>query len=127
MNMCVIDRISMEYFFYVVRVMINQHQLICLMLHQGKTINLTNGIQFFEVCVSLGRNELINPVPAGSPYIYRADSRFVPSQWETTLLCNDVSHWLGASLESTLHMHKQFQEDIGDLFYQGSQLEARFS
>ena len=32
----------------------------------------------------------------------RADSRFVPSQWETTLLCNDVSHWLGASLESTL-------------------------
>ena len=32
----------------------------------------------------------------------RADSRFVPSQWETVLLCNDVSHWLGASLESTL-------------------------
>ena len=27
----------------------------------------------------------------------RADSRFAPSQWETTLLCNDVSHWLGAS------------------------------
>ena len=34
--------------------------------------------------------------------ISRADSRFAPSQWETTLLCNDVSHWLGASLESTL-------------------------
>ena len=28
---------------------------------------------------------------------YRADSRFAPSQWETALLCNDVSHWLGAS------------------------------
>ena len=27
----------------------------------------------------------------------RADSRFAPSQWETALLCNDVSHWLGAS------------------------------
>ena len=26
----------------------------------------------------------------------RADSRFAPSQWETALLCKDVSHWLGA-------------------------------
>ena len=32
----------------------------------------------------------------------RPDSRFAPSQWETALLCNDVSHWLGASLESAL-------------------------
>ena len=28
---------------------------------------------------------------------YRADFRFAASQWETALLCNDVSHWLGAS------------------------------
>ena len=34
----------------------------------------------------------------------RADSRFVPSQWETALLCNDVSHWLGTSLESDVEM-----------------------
>ena len=34
----------------------------------------------------------------------RADSMFVPSQWETALLCNDVSHWLGASLESALNV-----------------------
>ena len=32
----------------------------------------------------------------------RVDSRFVPSQWEMALLCNDVSHWLGAHLESAL-------------------------
>ena len=32
----------------------------------------------------------------------RADSRFAPSQWETALLCSDVFHWLGASLESAL-------------------------
>ena len=32
----------------------------------------------------------------------RADSRFQPSQWETTLLCNNVSHWLGVGLESAL-------------------------
>ena len=30
-----------------------------------------------------------------------ADSRFAPSQWETTLLCNDVSRRLGARLESS--------------------------
>ena len=34
---------------------------------------------------------------------YRADSRVAPIQWETALLCNDVSHWLGASLESALN------------------------
>ena len=28
----------------------------------------------------------------------------MPSQWETALLCNDISHWLGASLESALHI-----------------------
>ena len=30
------------------------------------------------------------------------DYRFAPSQWETALFCNDVSHWMGASLESAL-------------------------
>ena len=34
----------------------------------------------------------------------RTDQRFAPSEWETVLLCNDVSHWLGARLESTLNM-----------------------
>ena len=37
-----------------------------------------------------------------SASVYRADCRFAPSQWETALLCNDVSHWLGARLESAL-------------------------
>ena len=32
----------------------------------------------------------------------RADSRFAPSQWETALLCNDVSHWLEVNIESDL-------------------------
>ena len=34
---------------------------------------------------------------------YRAGYRFAPSQWETALLCKDVSHWLSANLESTLY------------------------
>ena len=33
-------------------------------------------------------------VRATVPY-HRSESRFAPSQWETALLCNDVSHWLG--------------------------------
>ena len=32
--------------------------------------------------------------------VYRADSRFAPSQWEMSLQSNAVSHWLGANLES---------------------------
>ena len=28
-----------------------------------------------------------------------SNSMFNPSQWETALLCNEVSHWLGAKLE----------------------------
>ena len=39
---------------------------------------------------------------------YRADSRFAPIQWEMALLCNNVSHWLGANLESAL------EYNIGD-------------
>ena len=35
---------------------------------------------------------------------FRADSRLAPSQWETLLQCNTVSHWLGANLESTLYL-----------------------
>ena len=34
--------------------------------------------------------------------IFRADSRFALSQWDMALICNDVSHWLGTSLESAL-------------------------
>ena len=39
---------------------------------------------------------------------FRADSRFAPSQWETALLCNDVSHWLGARLASALYLCSWF-------------------
>ena len=36
--------------------------------------------------------------------LVRAGSMFALSQWKTALLCNDVSHWLGACLESALVM-----------------------
>ena len=31
--------------------------------------------------------------------VLRADSRFAPGQWEIALLCNDIFHWLDATLE----------------------------
>ena len=44
-----------------------------------------------------------------------AHSRFVPSQWETSLQSNAVSHWLGANLESGLQvqsLHCVFRKPI---------------
>ena len=38
-----------------------------------------------------------------STYIHRADSRLVPSQWETSLQSNAANHWLGTNLKSALH------------------------
>ena len=42
--------------------------------------------------------------------ISRTGCRFALNQWGTALLCNDISHWLGANLESALiicsmHIH----------------------
>ena len=41
----------------------------------------------------------------------RADSRLAPSQWETLLQSNAVSHWLGAKLESALPTHMTGYQD----------------
>ena len=46
----------------------------------------------------------------------RVDSSFAPCQWETALLCNDVSHWLGASLESTLVQYNMISYIIAPLW-----------
>ena len=47
---------------------------------------------------SFGRGFLRQPFVIS----YRADSSFLPNQWETSLQCNAVSHWLGKKLESAL-------------------------
>ena len=46
---------------------------------------------------------------------HRAASRFAPSQWETSLQSNAVSHCLGANLESALH----HITDNNDLLWHG--------
>ena len=42
---------------------------------------------------------------ATTPHAYSnsLNSRLAPNQWETSLPSNDVSHWLGANLESALY------------------------
>ena len=47
---------------------------------------------------------------------FRADFRFVPSQWEMALLCNDTSHWLGASLDSALALIAELIYHCGQQF-----------
>ena len=48
------------------------------------------------------KTNLVSFMDVGIAFGDRAHSSFAPSQWETVLLCNDVSHWLGARLESAL-------------------------
>ena len=44
--------------------------------------------------------------------MYKADSRFAPSQWETLLQSNAVSHWLCANLDSALLTHLLSPTDL---------------
>ena len=54
-----------------------------------------------------------NPLDNTDQWVYicsvhtygRADSRFAPSQWGIVLFCNVFSHWLGATLESSLYCY----------------------
>ena len=57
----------------------------------------------YLVCILKLRHSCSFQVDSYVDWQYRAESRFSLSQWETALLCNDVSHWLGANLESGLH------------------------
>ena len=69
----------------------------------SSSFQFLNGIQNWKhAAVTRSKSKLFISVSDG--IICRADSRFAPCQWETALLCNDVSHWLGTSLESALNM-----------------------
>ena len=66
--------------------------VLCPVTYQGSTGMSYSNVALCNLCT-------ISIAPKYTP---GADSRFAPSQWETALLCNDVSHWLGARLEWTL-------------------------
>ena len=52
-------------------------------------------------------------IPSSEVIIFRADSGFAPSQWEMVSLCNNISHWLDASLESALKLILQYLQVSG--------------
>ena len=60
-----------------------------------------NYLKFFK----FPKGQWVYPTKWNFLHCYQADSRFAPSQWETALLCNDVSHWLGANLETALLLY----------------------
>ena len=63
----------------------------CKNCSKGKFMKLNLFVDKFKI---LGKKD--------GEITYGTDSRFAPSQWETVLLCNDVSHWLGTNPESAL-------------------------
>ena len=70
-------------------------------------IFITSSLSFKLSLVS-GLHQIITK-PISEPIMtkIRVDSRFALSQWEMALLCNDISHWLGESLESALKICNQ--------------------
>ena len=53
---------------------------------------------------TLGKNLQISKIRQNGDLIQdTADSMIAPGQWETSLQSNAISHWMGASLESSLY------------------------
>ena len=52
-------------------------------------------------------------IPFGILMLQGWFSRFAVSQWETALLCNVISHWSGANLESALMLIRKWNEMLG--------------
>ena len=46
---------------------------------------------------------------------YRADHKLAPSQWETSLQSNAVSHWLGANLKHYTYIKSMMWKDRLDI------------
>ena len=86
----------------------------------GKTVKVVffklNSLRFFFVLRDLIQYQLVPNMRqtlnwTNADPVHLIESMFVPSQWETALLCNG-RHWLGANLASALvydTMHHQTQ------------------
>ena len=81
--------------FYGLQVTLSTHKVSNMTLASKFYIN-------FNATINIGRRCWIDLFVILFWWHFRAVSS---RQWETALLCNDVSHWLWASLESSLHMH----------------------
>ena len=82
------------------RMYVHNHTYTCIYTHISDTFyfGMSSGRSLFlKQCMLSGLYSII--------YV-RADSRFAPNQWETSLQSNAVSHWLGANLESALYLNE---------------------
>ena len=75
------------------------HCGICEILH-------LTGQSSVQICGITMEKEILCTLDCFASWADRDDSMFSPSQWATVSLCNDVSHWLGANLESSLWTHE---------------------
>ena len=89
-----------------------QYQDNSIILHSGHTnsIKITFTMPFPSVIIDrwwnmgfLSSGLILGLCPANERRRYSVTSS---SQWETLLLCNVVSHWLGTNLESSLLPHE---------------------
>ena len=63
---------------------------------------MINSIVDFIIAITMARFVPDVPLNNATIVVFKADSWFAPSQWESALFCNAVSHLLGTSLESAL-------------------------
>ena len=64
------------------------------------------GLKLNHVSKRGPKPQWVKELVSSDPHYQRnnmADSRLAPSQWETSLQSNVISHWLGANLESALN------------------------
>ena len=82
----------------------------CIPVFQGYVIGIAVVIRFH----SAGEADVKNTCKC------RVDSRFAPRQWETALLCNDVSLWLGASLKPPLQVYSTNPQNTDNITTTGT-------
>ena len=85
----------------------------CLVSVEFIKANIVMSIAILSLFIYVPICGIIACVVSGSRLpIHRDHSVHVPSQWETTLHCNVVSHWLGAYTKSSLNT-------INSLYFNG--------
>ena len=97
-------------------ILITNNQITCCWVGTGPKWHSRRWIGTLGVDVTLVRGQIWEFFTGTVPLIVlinsnfrrliicRTNSRLAPSQWETSLQSNAVSHWLGANLESAFYV-----------------------
>ena len=91
----------------------NFYPLLTLLFVQDKSIvssvefTMVAAVHTLTACIHLGISTLT--WNRTHKVKVRDQPRYAPSQWKTSLQCNDVSHWMGAYLDWSLQGHNDRQ------------------